>query len=134
VADAKGVQGVSQVDLLLGAYLPTQAQLGKNKGFVIINEANGEDKKITINGLPDAGKIIKNDLSGKEALAYRFQSYLKNEVESKNMENILTMQFMKDEMYRFAKQPVNNSSHYETAAEQALYYNRESNFVKNVQD
>jgi len=40
---------------------------------------------------------------------------------------------MKNEMYRFAKQPVNNPSVSEIAANQALYYNNDSNFVKNVQ-
>jgi hypothetical protein len=81
-------------------------------------------------------RVIKNkeNISGKEALAYRFQSYLNTDVRNKNADKILAMQYMKDEMYRFAKQPVNNPSKTESAANQALYYNRESNFVKNVQD
>jgi hypothetical protein len=84
--------------------------------------------------LPTAG-VLKSNLSGREALGYRFQTYLRTEVESKNLQNILTIQFMKNEMYRFASSPATsqNPSNAEIAAQQGIYYNRDSDFVRNAQ-
>jgi len=142
IADANGVEGIVQAKLLIGAYIPTQNQLGKTDGFVLVDETHYDDKtdfqkQIILDDLP-TDRIIKvkgmDNISGREALSYRFQTYLNTEVRHKNSDKILAMQYMKDEMYRFAKQPVNNPSNTESAANQALYYNRESNFIKNAQN
>jgi len=122
------------VKLILGAYIPNQEQLSIPEGpdgFALVNNST----QLVLDALPTDESLLKDNLSGRQALTYRFQSYLKNEVESKNFEKILTMQYMKSQMYRFASQPANNPSAAEKAAEKALYYNAPANsdFIGKVQ-
>jgi len=113
--------------IITGNNIPDQNILSQETGFILVE--NGTE--LTLASKP--ATVLKDNVSGLEALGYRFQTYIRNEIESKNYQTILTTQFMKNEMYRYASAPRNNSTVTETAANQAIYYNPDSDFVRNAQ-
>jgi len=117
-----------QLNISLGAYIPDQSLLSQDNRFILVE--NGTDLKLT----SKPATVLKDNVSGIEALGYRFQNYIRNEIENKNYQNMLTTQFMKDGMYRYASAPNSNASAVESASKQGLYYNPDSDFVRNVQN
>ncbi|WP_338969438.1 lipoprotein [Spiroplasma endosymbiont of Labia minor] len=81
---------------------PYVQNIPEGKNLTVNNFAVTSDGTKTLYTKNSDGKVVElNNLSGKEALQWRFQDYFINSVKSETIENLLTMTYEIGQMYNF---------------------------------
>lgn len=123
-------------------YLPTAADLNKSDFYLVKSTTlptgdNGSlfenESDLSVTDIKSLNPIESN-ITGQQALMYRFQDYLQNQNAS-NMINALVMEYEKNTLYKLQKAPTDPTiaSKWETATDKSLYVDTSSTIAKAIQ-